>query len=678
MIIGKNNTKHLNIYAWLIFGLLGFLAFREFLGINILAYVNPENLLHSRRFLMFLLTSFISLSLWAGFYFLILHKERQITFPLLNKIPASIRSIVSGLLILFPALLKWIIPLPENFNLEAWIMVFLFYSFSLLAVSFRKEKGSNKQWLLWLGVYFMLGGVCYLIFSKLNLVTAYPFTTYWSEGNRFFDYSTLFGSYRYNFETGEKIKAFTNWGMQLPWAVPFVFPNLSIGTFRLWNQLVWIIPSLLLGFLSVNKDKKNKLNIIAALIFACWVFLFLDQGPIYAPLIIAAILTVIAVRLPFTYGFILVFIASYYARNSRWTWGYAPGIWAGLLSLLAIYKPSVKKGKFKELVRPISLGIAGYLGGHLLPSIMKMFALQSQIKFIPNPTGSTTRQPLLWNRLYPNPTYPPGILLGLVWAVLPLLLFLIILLLKKSWKINWMQVASIAVVTAVFLVVGVIASTKIGGGSNLHNLDMFLVSLTLIASAAINYLLTHETKTKPQNYLITFALLIALIAPVTYALRNDERMVLPPDARTNEAMSAVKNKVIEYSLQGEILFIDHRQLLTFGLVESVPLIDEYEKKYLMDFAMAADEDYFHGFYEDIYNHRFVLIVNEPINIISRGLEYSFGEENDAYVKWVTAPLLCAYEPLYTSQAVALELLVPRTSPPPDTLPCEDIFSFIDN
>ena len=295
-----------------------------------------------------------------------------------------------------------------------------------------------------------------------------------------------------------------------------------------------------------------------------------------------------------------------------------------------------------------------------------MFNSQSQLKLLPNPIASTARQPLLWNRLYPNNTYPPGILLGLVWAALPLLLFLIILLLRRSWKTNWMQVVSIAAVTAVFLTVGVIASTKIGGGSNLHNLDMFLVSLTLIASAAINYLLTHETKTKPQHYFIVIALLIVLIAPVIYALRNDERMVLPPDASTNEAMSAVKNKVMEYSSQGEILFIDHRQLLTFGLVENVPLVDEYEKKYLMDFAMAADEDYFHAFYEDISNHRFVLIVNEPINIISRGLEYSFGEENDAYVKWVAAPLLCAYEPLYTSQAAGLELLVQHTSPPPET------------
>jgi len=161
----KNNTKYLNIYAWLIFGLLGYLAFREFLDINILAYVSPENLLHSHRFLVFLLSSFISLSLWIGFFFLILRKEWKFTFPLLNNIPPFFKYIISGLLILLPALLKWVIPLPENFNLEVWAMVFLFYSFSLLAVFFRKEKGSNQQRLLWLGVYFML--CCLSIYNIL-------------------------------------------------------------------------------------------------------------------------------------------------------------------------------------------------------------------------------------------------------------------------------------------------------------------------------------------------------------------------------------------------------------------------------------------------------------------------------------------------------------------------------
>ena len=98
----------------------------------------------------------------------------------------------------------------------------------------------------------------------------------------------------------------------------------------------------------------------------------------------------------------------------------------------------------------------------------------------------------------------------------------------------------------------------------------------------------------------------------------------------------------------------------------------------MDYALAEDETYFQGFYKDIFNHRFVLIINEPSNIITRGSEYSFGEENDAYVKWVTAPVLCMYEPLYTSQSTSLELLVPRTSPVPKNLPCEDIFAFLND
>jgi hypothetical protein len=496
----NNNTKQI-FFIWLLFGLLGFLAFREFLSINILAYVGAENLMHSRRFIVFLITSFISLSLWIGSYFLILRKEYQLTLPLLDSLSSTSKKIISGLLILLPALLKWIIPLPANFTLESWTMVFLFYSFSLLAVHFIENKEPIQHRLLWLGIFFMISGVSYSIFAKLNLVTTYPFTTYWSEGNRFFDYSTLFGSYRYNLEPGEKIKAFINWGMQLPWAVPFLFPNLSISSFRFWNQLVWIIPSLLLGFLSIHK-KKNKSNIIAALIFTCWAFLFLDQGPIYPPLIIAAILTVIAVRISLIPGFFLVILASYYVGIARWTWSYAPGIWAGLLSLLAIDTPSFKQDKLKELAKPISLGIAGYLGGQLLPSIIRVFTHQSQISLLSNPIASITRQPLLWNRLYPNPTYPPGIILGLFWAVLPLLLFLIILLLKKSWKINKMQTASIGAVAVSFLIVGIIVSTKIGGGSNLHNLDMFLVSLTLIASAAINYLFTYKPETRLQHYLV--------------------------------------------------------------------------------------------------------------------------------------------------------------------------------
>ena len=241
-----------------------------------------------------------------------------------------------------------------------------------------------------------------------------------------------------------------------------------------------------------------------------------------------------------------------------------------------------------------------------------------------------------------------------------------------------MQILSAAAVSISFLVVGTIASAKIGGGSNLHNLDMFLMSLVIIAFAFVNFIIKHNTDLAKNNFLLALSIAVTLISPVTHALQNNERLELPKKEKTDESLAAVQNKVRQYAEQGEILFIDHRQLLTFGLVKNIPLVNEYEKKYLMDQAMAAKDDYFHDFYEDISNQRFALIVNEPTNIISRGSEYSFGEENDAYVKWVTKPLLCWYEPIYTSQATALELLVPRTETAPDYFKCEDIFPEIND
>jgi hypothetical protein len=58
----------------------------------------------------------------------------------------------------------------------------------------------------------------------------------------------------------------------------------------------------------------------------------------------------------------------------------------------------------------------------------------------------------------------------------------------------------------------------------------------------------------------------------------------------------------------------------------------------------------------------------------RGEDYAFGDENDAFVKWVTKPLFCTYEPVYTNHETGVELLVPREEPPDDLASlCESIF-----
>ena len=78
--------------------------------------------------------------------------------------------------------------------------------------------------------------------------------------------------------------------------------------------------------------------------------------------------------------------------------------------------------------------------------------------------------------------------------------------------------------------------------------------------------------------------------------------------------------------------------------------------------MSNDYNYFYPFYEDLRNHRFSLIINEPIRIVYQENELGFNEENNIYVKWVLEPLLCYYEPVLILKKVGVELLVSRTQP----------------
>jgi hypothetical protein len=92
----------------------------------------------------------------------------------------------------------------------------------------------------------------------------------------------------------------------------------------------------------------------------------------------------------------------------------------------------------------------------------------------------------------------------------------------------------------------------------------------------------------------------------------------------------------------------------------VPFIPEYEKKYMMDQAMAANAAYFLPYYQDLQKHRFTLIVTEPLKVnLKNEDEGVFSEENDAWVVWVSAPTLCFYEPILTEKSVGVQLLVPR-------------------
>jgi len=149
---------------------------------------------------------------------------------------------------------------------------------------------------------------------------------------------------------------------------------------------------------------------------------------------------------------------------------------------------------------------------------------------------------------------------------------------------------------------------------------------------------------------------------VPRALQSEELIrvmgSLPTDEMTLSTLEMIRRNVAEAQTRGDVLFMDQRQLLTFGYIRDVKLVWEYEKKLMMDEALSGNEAYFEPFYRDLAAHRFSLIVSDPLRAPIKDSDYQFGEENNAWVKWVAIPVLCYYEPIETFKYVRVQLLVP--------------------
>jgi hypothetical protein len=219
-------------------------------------------------------------------------------------------------------------------------------------------------------------------------------------------------------------------------------------------------------------------------------------------------------------------------------------------------------------------------------------------------------------------------------------------------------------------VIGIVISTKIGGGSNLHNLDMFWITLALLASWALRALINEGFTLTGKQWWLVGAFCLALISPASYLAQYNNPLVLPEKTLVEESLRLIQKRVDAVPKDGEILFIDQRQLLTFGHIKGVELIADYEKKYLMDQAMSGNAMYFEKFIQDLADQRFALIVTEPvlINYVDES-ERNFAQENNAWVKWVSSPLLCYYREAEYLPWVGVQVLVPRT-PQEMTESCE--------
>jgi hypothetical protein len=154
------------------------------------------------------------------------------------------------------------------------------FSSILLGWVLTKDKNSFINWPAGLTVLVLVSGT-YTLFVSLIEVTSYPFSLGWSEGNRLWDYSVLFGRHLYDYPADKPIPVLLDIGRQFIGGVPFLIPGITIWQARLWVVLMDVIPYLILGWAAFRLTKNNIGRWVLA---GIWAFTFVRQGLIHPPL----------------------------------------------------------------------------------------------------------------------------------------------------------------------------------------------------------------------------------------------------------------------------------------------------------------------------------------------------------------------------------------------------------
>jgi hypothetical protein len=576
----------------------------------------------------------------------------------------------TGLIILFALILLLFSflalgPLGEQVNNTPARLVMLGI-FSLLGTLVLKIILEGRSWAVALCATLLGIGAVYQVASYIPQVSTYPFSMGWSEASRYYYASLFFSKSIYGVQTALSVLHPTRYLMQ---SLPFLIPGAPIWVLRLWQVALWLVTTGLAASLLVRR-LKMPVN-YEKLLFFIWASLFLLQAPVYYHLLVMVILVLWGFDpQSFWKTMTFVLVASLWAGVSRINWAPVPGMLAAALYFLYV---GVKNKPFLNyLVPPAAWTVVG--------SGAALIAEKAYERLSGNPAyefGSSFTSDLLWYRLLPSHTYSIGVLPAAFLASAAVLTIAGIKLLPIWQKVHPIRLLGLAAILIVLFLGGVVVSVKIGGGSNLHNLDAYLVLLLVIVSFV--YYGKFEQDDRPQAQplkidksfltspsLQSVLLVLAVLAPVAFTVTVGDPFITY-DFKTAYTELAQIKQAVERSVQkgGQVLFISERQLLTFHDIDA-PLYPDYEKVFLMEMSMANNRPYLDIFQNDLKTQKFAVIVSHPLSLNIQGSKHVFGEENDAWVRGVSQTLLCYYKPAETFPESNVVLYIPKA----DTSKCK--------
>jgi hypothetical protein len=526
----------------------------------------------------------------------------------------------------------------------------------------------HGSWAAAFAIATLASGVAYEIFMRFQAISTYPFSMSWSETSRFYYASLYFSQALY----GEKFPLSalhpTRYFLQ---SFPFLFPGLGLAAHRFWQFLLWIgltgISAFVLAqriFLPVVGHGKKQNSSGLKILLAGFLFLFFLRVGVYYHLEVMVFLPLLFISSHNPWRTLaVVAFTSLWAGISRVNWFPVPAAIAIVIYLLE--KPVEKEGPSSSGQQLI------YLRWPFIWAISGLcFALMAQALYIPLSGNvnniqvfiSSFSSVILLNRLWPNDSYPLGVIPAIFLLSAPLLLVIAQSIHGHARQLHWIRHLGLWSILTLFFVGGLIVSTKIGGGGDLHNMDTYAVITALIGTYFLFGKVSGESGASEWGQISWLVIAAGLLIPLAFILP-----ALAPlesfDPKTSQKNLKDLTTFVEQSArQGPVLFINERHLVTFGDVK-VPLIPDYEAVTLMEMAMSGNRQYLDKFYSDLKNHRFSAIVTDKQNLVLKD-EGSFANENNVWNMHVGSALLCYYESarIFDDVYGMIEIYVPRIDP----------------
>lgn len=534
------------------------------------------------------------------------------------------------------------------------LWVFLWAS---LAQTFGLKFLSGYKWYALFAAVILLQGFVYQVYGRVAAISDYPFSIGYSEASRHY-YASLF--YARSLYDVQVPYPFLHPSRYLLMSLPFLVDGLPLWFHRMWQSLLWLALTFTSSLLLVRRMRLSGWMHILAII---WAFLYFLQGAVYYHLQVCVILVLagVSVKHPWR-SLLVVFLASVWAGISRVNWFPVPAMLGIVIYVMEM--PLSGKG-WRYWIQPFLLGMTG-LGTALAAQFLYInISGNADIRAF----GSSFTSDLLWNRLLPNATLPLGILPAILIVAAPLGIALYQMINGKFASLHPLRWLALLGMVLVLFLGGLVVSTKIGGGGDLHNMDAFLVILALIATSFFAGRVAGDGEPTPNwgNFQWGVA---ALLVPLGFALPQIGFFNSYNHVNTEKDIQRLQQVVSEaVNNGGEVLFITERQLLTFNELKNIPLTPEYEQIELMEMAMSGNREYLQQFYSDLDKRRFSLIIAEEQKYTSQK-KGAFSEESAAWVRYIGAPVLCAYKPLENLLSNNVQIFIPRNGHPV----CKDPFT----